>query len=257
MPRPLEIRLRGARRDLPVRGRYRHHVRSSAVTSATSLEDVVNTFDQPTRDKLQTLIVELGAGVAGRGQELNAGLAAGREDLGDLRGIAGALARDQDLKTVIADLSSVTDELARSDRRQQLGTLIQSLEALLRNLAGQEAQLQAALTEANAALSRTSTALDGTGGNLGDIVGRVPATVHLADLILADLAADSDALMPHRAQLDQGILEGPSVFGGRDANGFATRVEPIFGCATISACPQLAGGSGGAADFLMGRPRQP
>jgi len=223
----------------------------TSVTSSTSLEDVVNTFDQPTRDKLQTLVVELGGGVAGRGAEVNAGLQAGREDLDDLRGIASTLAsRDAELKRVIADLDGVTQELARGDRRQQLGALIQNLEALLHNLADQEAQLQQALAETNAALTRTATALDGTGGNLAGIFRQLPATIHLADLIMADLAPDSDALMPHMDQLNTAIGEGPTVFGGRDANGFATRITPIVGCGTVSVCPVLPNVS--AIDFLRG-----
>jgi len=223
----------------------------TSVTSSTSLEDVVNTFDQPTRDKLQTLVVELGGGVAGRGAEVNAGLQAGREDLDDLRGIASTLAsRDAELKRVIADLDGVTQELARGDRRQQLGALIQNLEALLHNLADQEAQLQQALAETNAALTRTATALDGTGGNLAGIFRQLPATIHLADLIMADLAPDSDALMPHLDQLNTAIAGGPTVFGGRDANGFATRIAPIVGCGTVSVCPVLPNVS--AIDFLRG-----
>jgi len=223
----------------------------TSVTSSTSLEDVVNTFDQPTRDKLQTLVVELGAGVAGRGDEVNAGLASGRQDLDDLRGIASTLAsRDAELRRVLVDLDGVTRELARGDRRQELGALIQNLEALLHNLADQEAQLQQALAETNAALTRTADALNGTGGSLAGIARQLPATVHLADLIMADLAPDSDALLPHLGQLNTAIGEGPSVFGGRDANGFATRITPIVGCGTISVCPTLPNVS--AIDFLRG-----
>ena len=223
----------------------------TSVTSSTSLEDVVNTFDQPTRDKLQTLVVELGAGVAGRGQELNAGLAAGRQDMDDLRGIASTLAsRDAELRQVIANLDGVTQELARSDRRRELGALIQNLESLLHNLADQEAQLQQALTETNAALTRTAGALSGTGGSLGDIARQLPVTVHLADLIMADLAPDSDVLLPRMDQLNTAIGEGPAVFGGRDANGFATRISPILGCGSLGACPNLSGVS--AIDFLRG-----
>jgi phospholipid/cholesterol/gamma-HCH transport system substrate-binding protein len=234
---------------------------ATSVIESTTLEDVVNTFDEPTRAKLQTLVVELGGGVAGRGQQLNSYIVTGRQDLADLKGIADALAtRDAELRDVIANLDSVTQELARSDRRQQLGQLIQNLEALMQNLAGQETQLQAALTETNAALSRTSAGLDGTGGNLADIVHALPQTVHLADLIMADLGPDSDALMPHLAQLNQAIANGPSVFGGMDANGFATRISPSVGCATLSLCPHLGGTTptpvstvrGSAIDFLLG-----
>ncbi|HEY4027729.1 MAG TPA: MlaD family protein [Candidatus Dormibacteraeota bacterium] len=223
----------------------------TSVMSSTSLEDVINTFDQPTRDKLQTLVVELGGGVAGRGQDVNFGLAAGRQDLDSLRGVAATLAsRDAELKSVIANLDSVTQELARSDRRQELGALIQNLEALLHNLAGQEAQLQQALLETNAALTRTANSLDGTGGSLADIAHQLPATVHLADLIMADLSPASAEILPHMGELNAAIGNGPSVFGGRDANGFATRISPIVGCATVSLCPNLAGGSS-AVDFLL------
>jgi phospholipid/cholesterol/gamma-HCH transport system substrate-binding protein len=227
---------------------------ATSVTSSTSLEDVVNSFDQPTRDKLQTLVVELGAGVGGRGRELNRGLAAGRQDLDSLRGVAATLAsRDAELRTVIANLDGVTQELARSDRRQELGALIRNLESVLHNLAGQEAQLQRALTETDAALARTAGALNGTGGSLADVVQEVPVTVHLADLVMADLGPDSGELLPHLGQLDAAIVEGPSVFGGTDANGFATRISPVVGCSTVSLCPDLP--SSAAVDFLLGRAR--
>lgn len=225
---------------------------ATQVTQSTDLQDVVDTFDAPTRAKLQTLIVELGGGVAGRGTELNGALVSGRQDLSDLRGIAATLAsRDAELRTAIANLDSVTQELARSDRRKQLGDLIANLESLLANLADQEAQLQQALVQTNAALTRTANALDGTGGNLADIAHQLPATVHLADLIMADLGPDSDVLMPHLGQLNAAIAEGPSVFGGLDANGYSTRISPIVGCSTAGVCPNP--GSGAAIDFLLGK----
>ena len=228
---------------------------ATQVTQSTDLQDVINTFDEPTRAKLQTLVVELGGGVAGRGDELNGALVAGRQDISDLRGISATLAnRDAELKDAIANLDSVTQELARSDRRQQLGDLITNLESLLQNLAGQEVQLQQALAETNAALTRTANALNGTGGNLADVAHQLPVTVHLADLIMADLGPDSDVLMPHLGQLNAAIAEGPSVFGGLDANGFSTRITPIVGCSTVSLCPNL--GSNSAIDFLLGRKPQ-
>ncbi|HKF75026.1 MAG TPA: MlaD family protein [Candidatus Dormibacteraeota bacterium] len=223
---------------------------ATSVTESTSLEDVVSAFDQPTRDKLQTLIVELGGGVAGRGEQLNAGLAAGKEDLGSLRGIAAALAsRDADLRSMIADLDSVTGELATSDRRQQLGELIRSLETLLHDLADQEAELKQALAEADSTLSRASVALDGTGGSLADIAGQVPVTVHLADLLMADLGPDSDALLPHLQQFDAALAAGPSVFGGVDASGYATRISVLIGCGSAGPCvqPGVPAGQGPAA----------
>ncbi len=226
---------------------------ATSVTRSTDLEEVIDAFDPPTRAKLQTLVVELGAGVAGRGAELNAGLAAGRQDLDDLRGIAATLAsRDAELRGAIANLDAVTQEVARGDRRQQLGQLIQNLEALLANLAAQEAQLRRALAETNAALTRLATGLDGTADSVAGIAHQLPVTVHLADLIMADLGPDSDALLPHLGELNTAIGQGPSVFGGRDANGFATRITPVVGCATVSLCPNLGAGAS-PVDFLLGR----
>jgi len=40
----------------------------SAVSQSVELQDVFNTFDQPTRDKLQVLIDQLGGGLAGEGE---------------------------------------------------------------------------------------------------------------------------------------------------------------------------------------------
>src|SRR5581483_3140302 len=74
-------------------------LKPAAVTRSTELQDVFNTFDQPTRDKLQVVIDELGGGVAGVGQVQNQGIAYGAQDLNDLSAIADTLAqKDQELK---------------------------------------------------------------------------------------------------------------------------------------------------------------
>jgi len=101
----------------------------SQVARSVELQDVVNSLDQPTREKLRTLIVALGGGLAGRGLDTNQTIDYGRQDLDHLAAIAQTLsARDQDLQTVILGLDQVTAELARSDRRQQLGELIKNSE---------------------------------------------------------------------------------------------------------------------------------
>ena len=74
--------------------------------------------------------------------------------------------KDRDLKQVINSLSVVTDELSRSDRRDQLGALIKNTDALMKTLADQDVQLQRALVETDLALSRTNAALYGTGTSL-------------------------------------------------------------------------------------------
>ncbi|HZV50010.1 MAG TPA: MlaD family protein [Candidatus Dormibacteraeota bacterium] len=212
------------------------------VNRSTDLQEVINTFDQPTRERLQTLIVELGAGLAGRGQGLNLTLAYGRDDLEQLAAIANTLAqRSQDLETVIQDLNVVLGELARSDRRQELSVLIQNTEQLLANLSQQQAQLERAIVETNAALARLSQGLDGTGPSLSGIFGALPVTVEQGQLLLSTLTTDSNVLLPNLNTLIEGIDRGPVVFGGRDATGYATRISLVVGCSSAAVCPQLTG----------------
>src|SRR5881392_297902 len=106
------------------------------VARAVDLQDVGNSLDQPTREKLRTLVIALGGGLAGRGLDTNQTITYGRQDLDHLAAITDTLAaRDRDLQTVIQGLDQVTAELAKSDRRQQLGELIKNSEALLFTLA--------------------------------------------------------------------------------------------------------------------------
>ncbi len=258
--------------------------RASAQQS-TELQDVFNTLDAPTRSKLQTVILELGGGVAGQGPNLNETFATGTTDIKDLAATAEVLRqRDAELQQVIGSLNQVTQELARSDRSQQLGALIVNANALLANLASQDDALKKALDQTSAALSRSDTALAGVQGNLNDIFHQSPVLVHQANLLTGDLASamqvtsgtlgqcsDNQPVSTCTPGLLLGIREGPIVFGGRDANGYATRVTVIAGPGSAGlglpgagGLPGLPGQTRGASlqapdalpgifDFLLGR----
>lgn len=219
----------------------------ASVTRSVELQDVFNSFDAPTRDKLQVLIDELGGGVAGEGQVQNRGLSYGRQDLDDLAAIADTLAqKDRDLQDVIVSLGQVTAELAQSERRTQLAALIRNTEDLMRNLADQDAQIKRALAATAAALNRTGDALDGTGGNLASINQSLATTVHLANGTTADLGTGLDTLMPNLDTFIAGVRAGPQVFGGRDASGYATRINIVAGPGTVGVGVPAAPGTGGA-----------
>ncbi len=212
------------------------------VNRSTDLQQVFNMFDQPTRSKLQTLVDELGGGVAGRGDQLNQAIPAGSHDIADLSKITSTLnARSAELQSVLGTLNTVTTELARSDRRKQLGLLIQSTQQLMANLRGQQAQLQRAVVTADAALGNLHQGLQGTAPALGTIAATLPATVSAGNRLLAPLATGANTLMPQLNNLIKGIQAGPSVFGGRDASGYATRISLVLGCGSVSVCSQLTG----------------
>src|SRR6202035_2204748 len=94
-------------------------------------------------------------------------------------------------------LSVVTDELSRSDRRDQLAALIRNTDALMRTLADQDAQLKRALVQTDLALGRANTALAGTGGNLNSINQSLGTTVHDVNGLTNDLGVGLDALLPN------------------------------------------------------------
>src|SRR5437879_2477350 len=181
------------------------------VARAVDLQDVVNSLDQPTREKLRTLVISLGGGLAGRGLDTNQALGNGRQDLDHLAAITDTLAaRDQDLERVIKGLDQVTAELAQSDRRNQLGALIANSEALLHSLAQQDAQIKTTLTAANAALGRTDTSLSGTAAQLNNILTQAPRTVGLLNGLSAALATNTDLLVRDPATFDAGMNDSTS-----------------------------------------------
>ena len=216
------------------------------VARSVELQDVVNSLDQPTREKLRTLIVALGGGLAGRGLDTNQTIDYGRQDLDHLAAIAQTLsARDQDLQTVIQGLDQVTAELARSDRRQQLGELIKNSETLLHSLAQQDAQIKATLQATNAALGRSDTALSGTTAQLNDILRQAPVTTHLLNGLTGDFASNTDLLVGDLATFDAGMKYSTDVFGAQDGQGYATRISVVTGGCSVAPCKLPAGSVGG------------
>lgn len=244
------------------------------VSVSTDLQDVINTLDAPTRAKLQTLLLNLGPGVDGRGQDINQTLSSGRTDLDSLSQVAQTLGqRDQDLQTVIQALNQVLGELAQSDRRAQLGELIQNSNTLLANLSAQDATLKRALTETDAALARNDVALGGTGQNLNSIFMTLDPLVQNTGVLTNDLAAglgatqqglgtcnESMAIRNCSIGLLKGIREGPEVFGGMDQYGYATRISVVAGPGTGSlptpGVPSAGGTASGSSPISGGSDAQ-
>jgi virulence factor Mce-like protein len=224
------------------------------VARAVDLQDVVNSLDAPTREKLRTLVIELGGSLTGQGTALNQTFSTGRRDLDDLAALANTLAaRDQDLEQVISGLDQVTAELARSDRSQQLSSLIQSSDRLLAALAQQDAQIKVALTETHAALARSDTSLQGTAAALNSIFVQAPQLMSLANGLTGDLANGMAVNVAgnHLTQLDNSMRATRVVFGSHDAAGYATRISIVAG--PVVSTPGLPASAGpGAFEAVVG-----
>ena len=207
------------------------------VARAVDLQDVVNSLDQPTREKLRTLVISLGGGLAGRGLDTNQTISYGRTDLDHLAAITDTLtARDQDLEKVIQGLDQVTAELSKSDRRNELGELIHNSETLLHSLSLQDAQIKALLANANSALSRSDVSLSGTTAQLNDIFRQAPRTVDLLSGLSRTLASNTDLLVNDLGTFDQGMKTSTDVFGAQDGQGYATRINVVTGPCSFAQC---------------------
>jgi hypothetical protein len=106
---------------------------------------------------------------------------------------------------------------------------------------------------ADYALGNLNRGLQGTAPALAGIASTLPATIQAGTALLGPLGTGSSVLLPRLGQLIQGIQDGPSVFGGRDANGYATRISLTLGCSSVTVCPQLASPLSGLATGAGGQ----
>lgn len=83
---------------------------ASQTGSTTQLDEVLSTFDPPTRARTQTFLKELGTGFAGRGQDLNDTIGAAPEMLKDTETVLGAIAqRKGSVRSLIRGTGTLAD----------------------------------------------------------------------------------------------------------------------------------------------------
>src|SRR5262249_16826564 len=128
----------------------------SRVHVTTDLDEVLNALQPDVRQSLQTLIVELGAASAGRGQDVNATL--------------------KSLSDAADDLATVTPILRGHD--QDLAGSVASAEQLNRDL--QDAPLDAQVRDTNRVLS----GLVQVNGSIGHGIDHTASTLQALDVVL-------------------------------------------------------------------------
>ncbi len=131
---------------------------------APRFDDLLDSFNEPVRQGVELILVELGKGLERRGADLNRavfelrpGLEAANEALAEVR------SQNAVLRGLIADAESVTAQTA--SRRRELGSLIDSLSTTLQVTANRRPQLDAALERLPASAGRAERTL----GKLADV----------------------------------------------------------------------------------------
>ena len=152
------------------------------------LDQFINSLDAKTRTAVRVLLGDLGAGVAGRGNDLNAAIAAGKADLEHLATFGTTLAnRDADLDRILVGLDGILAKLTTNDQLNQMSQLITNGQNTLNDIESVQAAFSRSFTDANVALSELNTALHGA-------IPSLRATLNVAPSLVTSLKTESDML---------------------------------------------------------------
>jgi virulence factor Mce-like protein len=172
---------------------------------APRFDDLLNSFDEPVRQGLKLILIEVGKGLERRGDDLNGailalrpGLEAANEALTEVRSQNAAL------RSLITDAEAVTSQA--TSRTRQLGQLIDSLSTTLTTTAQHSDGLDAALEklpetaadtrEVLAQLTRFSTDARPLAQTLADSAPDLAVTLRRFGPFLDDAKATMDAVGP-------------------------------------------------------------
>ena len=179
-------------------------LQASANADPVELDQFINSLDPATRTAVRVLLDDLGAGVAGRGQDLNAAIAAGKADLANLAVTGQTLNdRDPDLDKILVGLDGLLGKITTSDQLSQLTQLISNGQNLLNDIEQVQQPFSRQFTDANVALADLNTALGGAIPSLRstiDIGPTLVANLQQETGLLAALACGTPGSVPASVQ---------------------------------------------------------
>jgi virulence factor Mce-like protein len=212
----------------------------SATQVNVELDQLINTFDEPTRKQLQVLINQLGAGVAGQGRMLNETFQSGRQDLAGLASVTDTLQqRDTELKTVIESLQKLMATLSTDQQRKTYVDLLAHSDQVLKTLLDEDANVRQGIDRMNQFFGEIDAGFAGRTEDLQAIVHNLPGTLSALDALSVNLGTKGHRSLPTVYNVLPGLIEGNLIFGSQldAANGqkaftgnVFTRVMPSQGC---------------------------
>jgi phospholipid/cholesterol/gamma-HCH transport system substrate-binding protein len=206
---------------------------TAAGSTPVELDQFLNSLDPATRTSVRVLLNDLGAGVAGRGVDLNVAVQTAKQDLEHLRVTGQTLNnRDGDLDTIIVGLDSVLSKLTQNDQLTQLSQLINNGQTTLNAIEAERTSFSRQFGDAQVALTELNTVLGPTVASLRD-------TLQTAPELLTNLRQEADVLAslgqvvttpPVLDLLNGALVHGPTTLGGAKEIGLSD--------------PRYAGGAG-------------
>jgi virulence factor Mce-like protein len=227
---------------------------ASQNSDPVELDQFINSLDPPTRTAVRVLLDDLGAGVAGRGNDLNAAIAAGKADLSNLAVFGTTLNnRNADLDKILVGLDGVLSKLTTTDQLTQMSQLITNGQKVLNDIEQVKSSFSRQFTDANNALADLNIAFDRAVPSLHstlDISATLISNLQSESYWLTKLALpvtdtgpDCNPTSPQikssgltgtslcpLAMLEAGLQRGPTVSGGalESGNPMTPLGAPIF-----------------------------
>jgi phospholipid/cholesterol/gamma-HCH transport system substrate-binding protein len=208
---------------------------------AVSLGDVLDVLDAPTRARLQILIADAGAGLAGRGTDLRRLLAALPDTTRQLDLVVGQLQRRRvELRRLIGRSDELLTPVA--GKRTDLGALADAASGALRLAASRRVALAKTVDRAPAALARLSTTLTALGDTaqqlrptakqlsaaapqVGRVLAALPAFRRDVRTVLATAATVSPRITRFARKARRPVRQLDDVAGGLGR--FAATIAPV------------------------------
>jgi virulence factor Mce-like protein len=149
------------------------------------LDQFVNSLDSTTRSALRVLLNDLGAGVAGRGVDLNQAIQTGRDDLAHLAVTGQTLNnRDPDLDRILVGLDGLFQKLTQDDQLRQMSQLIDNGKATLDAVKAEEAAFSRSFQDAERALAEANVSFD-------SVISHLRGTLDVAPQLLANVKEEA------------------------------------------------------------------
>ena len=225
-------------------------LKAPADSTPVELDQFINSLDGDTRSALKVLLNDLGAGLGGRGVDLNKAIQTGRDDLAHLAVTGQTLNnRDPDLDRILVGLDGVLSKITQDDQLTQMSQLIDHGKATLDAIEAEQAAFSRSFVDANTALAELNTSFD-------TVVASLRHTLDVAPGLLNTVHEESDLLTLFGAGMTQGdtlstlmhaIASGPQTTGGAvetvpQPDG-STKTLPIFRVCLMNQTGSPTGGS--------------
>jgi phospholipid/cholesterol/gamma-HCH transport system substrate-binding protein len=148
----------------------------STTTNPVEVEDVLNSFDAPTRAGLKSLLDELGAGMAGNGDAANHDLAELLTLVDQAQGLATQLqGQDDQIGPLLGNLDAVVSSLNTLQNSGVLDQFAGNAATVTSAVAARDTQLRDMLSRLGAVLGDLQQAFGGHEGRFRDVLQRLPA----------------------------------------------------------------------------------